>query len=262
MSVIDTINSALSQTEQRHQLRVLYAAESGSRAWGFASPDSDYDIRFIYLKPLSWYLSVGEPRDSFEAMLPGDLDLAGWELRKTLRLYAKGNMALNEWLGSPMIYREVGPLAQRMREGLAQWFQPVQAIHHYLSMGRRTFEEQLQQQERVAIKRLFYALRPLLCCRWIRQHSSQPPTALTALIAGMEISADEQDQIEQVMQIKTQAAERELWPISGWWKRWLEDEIAQAHACDPALPAITRPPIASLDYWLQEALHDPDLAFA
>ncbi len=260
MSVIDAIDSALSQTEQRHQLRVLFAAESGSRAWGFASPDSDYDIRFIYLKPLSWYLSVGEPRDSFDAMLPGDLDLAGWELRKTLRLYAKGNMALNEWLGSPMIYREVGPLAQRMREGLAQWFQPIQALHHYLSMGRRCFDEQLQSDQ-VAIKRLFYALRPLLACRWINQHATQPPTALGDLVAGVEISAAESEQIEAILALKAQAVEGQPWTITKWWRRWLEDEIAQAHAAEQALPRIKRPPLSALDHWLQEALHDPDLSF-
>ena len=90
----DYIRSMISEVERQHGVKVLYACESGSRAWGFASPDSDYDVRFIYLKPLSWYLRVGEPRDTHEAMLPDDLDLAGWELRKTLRLYAKGNMAL------------------------------------------------------------------------------------------------------------------------------------------------------------------------
>ena len=167
MSIDDAIAQALSDCEQRHRLKILFAAESGSRAWGFASPDSDYDVRFIYLKPLSWYLRVGEPRDTHEAMLPDDLDLAGWELRKTLRLYAKGNMALNEWLGSPMVYREVGSLAMRMREGLNEWFQPRQALNHYLSMGRRTYTEHLHS-DHPKIKKLFYALRPLLACRWIR----------------------------------------------------------------------------------------------
>jgi predicted nucleotidyltransferase len=107
----NAIKAAIAEIEGHHDVRVLYAAESGSRAWGFASPDSDYDVRFIYAHRRDWYLGIGEPRDVIEAMLPGDLDLAGWDLRKTLRLYLRGNYALNEWLDSPIVYAECGRLA-------------------------------------------------------------------------------------------------------------------------------------------------------
>lgn len=258
MSVEQAIEKAIAQMESKQDIRVLYAAESGSRAWGFASPDSDYDVRFIYLKPLSWYLSIGEPRDSHEAMLPGDLDLSGWELRKALRLYAKGNVALNEWLESPQIYREIGSTAEQLRGAMAQWFQPVQAAHHYLSMGRGTYADHLQT-EQVAIKKLFYALRPLLACRWIRQHASQPPTAFAELLTGVELSARERMEIDATLAAKADAVEQQPWTLSAWWRRWLEDGIEDAEASAQALRSAKRPPISTLDTCLHQALRDPAL---
>ncbi len=253
MSVEQAIKQAIVQMEAKHHIRVLYAAESGSRAWGFASPDSDYDVRFIYLKPLNWYLSAGEPRDTHEVMLPGDLDLSGWELRKTLRLYAKGNMALNEWLGSGQIYREIGSTAQRLRELMPEWFQPLQAAHHYLSMGCGTYKDHLHTDS-VAIKKLFYALRPLLACRWVRLHHTQPPTGFAELIEGAQVSARERTEIERALQDKAIAAEQQRWPLSRWWRQWLEAEMQTAETAMAELPNRKRPPLQTLDRWLQQAL--------
>src|SRR5262245_17077734 len=106
----------LARLQSELGIRVLLAVESGSRAWGFASSDSDYDVRFIYVQPRNWYLTVFEGRDVIEAMLPGDLDLSGWELRKTLRLFAKCNLALNEWLDSPCVYAEVPKFTAQLRQ--------------------------------------------------------------------------------------------------------------------------------------------------
>ena len=100
----DRIREEIRTLESECDARVLLAVESGSRAWGFASPDSDYDVRFIYAHRRDWYLSVLESRDVIERMLPGDLDVSGWELRKALRLFAKCNLALNEWILSPEVY--------------------------------------------------------------------------------------------------------------------------------------------------------------
>lgn len=258
MSVELAIAAAIEQMEHKYGIRVLYAAESGSRAWGFASPDSDYDVRFIYLKPLRWYLSIGDPSDTHEAMLPGDLDLSGWELRKALRLYAKGNMALNEWLGSPQIYRELGATAQQLRQLLPQWFQPMQAAHHYLSMGRGTYQDYLQT-DAVAIKKLFYALRPLLACRWVRLHGTQPPTDFAELLEGVELTSRERTEVDRALLDKAAAVEQQAWPLSRWWRHWLETELSLAEAAMEGLPTRKRPPLQTLDHYLQQALMEvPD----
>ena len=174
MSVTDAIQQAIADIETTHDVRVLFAAESGSRAWGFASPDSDYDVRFIYVHRPDWYIGIGEPRDVIEAMLPGDLDLSGWDLRKTLRLFLRCNLALNEWLGSPIVYAERGDLAQRLRDLLPAAFRAPAGYHHYLSMAQGVFNDHLASDP-VRLKRVFYVLRPLLACRWIAASSTQPP---------------------------------------------------------------------------------------
>lgn len=116
--VLDAVLQQLHEIEVKHGVRVLYACESGSRAWGFASADSDYDVRFIYVHPQEWYLSIDleDKRDVIEAPIDGKLDISGWDLRESLKLYRKSNPVLLEWLGSPIVYKEHGSLAARLRE--------------------------------------------------------------------------------------------------------------------------------------------------
>jgi uncharacterized protein len=125
--VKDRVLAELHRIEREHGVRVLLAVESGSRAWGFASPDSDYDVRFIYAHNRDWYISVLEPRDVIEQMLPGDLDVSGWDLRKTLQLFWKCNLALNEWLGSPIVYSEVSQFRQQLAQLMPQFFVSAQS---------------------------------------------------------------------------------------------------------------------------------------
>ncbi|MCL2624210.1 MAG: nucleotidyltransferase domain-containing protein, partial [Planctomycetaceae bacterium] len=108
-----SISDALRDIERKHDCRVLHACESGSRAWGFPSPDSDYDIRFIYVHRRNWYLRLNESRDTHEWFAPGDLDFSGWELRKALRLFRTCNLSLNEHLQSPIIYEKDDDFAAR-----------------------------------------------------------------------------------------------------------------------------------------------------
>ena len=196
----------LARIERECEVRVLLAVESGSRAWGFASPDSDYDVRFLYVHTRDWYVRVSETRDVIEQMLPGDLDVSGWELRKGLRLFAKCNLALNEWLGSPIIYAARAGFAAQLRERLPLYFNPIAGTHHYRKMAQTAFAEG-RTGDRIRIKKLFYVLRPLLACRWIEHTRSQPPTEFAALVTAPWVSADEQSWIAELLQQKAQAVE-------------------------------------------------------
>lgn len=179
----------LADIERAHGVRVLYAAESGSRAWGFASPDSDYDVRFVYVRPREVYLAIEAPRDVIELPVNAVLDVNGWDLRKALALFRKSNAPLYEWLQSPIVYR-------RDEEFFAEWtalmedcFSPRAGCRHYLSMARNTWEESLQG-ETVRLKKYFYALRPLLAAGWILEKHGVPPmefAPLRALIDGEAI---------------------------------------------------------------------------
>ena len=160
------IHGSLDQIERERDVRVLFACESGSRGWGFASQDSDYDVRFIYVHRPEWYLSVEPHRDVIELPISGLLDVNGWELRKSLRLLRKSNPALLEWLSSPIVYRERPSIMRGYRALLPSYYSAIACMHHYLSMAQRNFREYLQT-EQVRTKKYLYVLRPVLACRWI-----------------------------------------------------------------------------------------------
>ncbi len=177
----ETILAELARIEQAEQVRVLYACESGSRAWGFASPDSDYDVRFIYVRPLRWYLSIFEGRDTLEAQIDGGLDMAGWDMKKALGLMLKSNPALYEWLGSPIIYQECPALIDEMRRMAERFYRPAPASYHYYHMAKGNYERYLMGEE-VWTKKYFYVLRPLLAIKWIQAGLGVVPTEFQTLL--------------------------------------------------------------------------------
>ncbi|WP_051203721.1 nucleotidyltransferase domain-containing protein [Hugenholtzia roseola] len=175
------IPEALRHLEEKHDIKILYAVESGSRAWGFASANSDWDVRYLYLHKPDWYLSIDEKKDSLETFLPHDLDLSGWELRKALNLFKKSNPALLEWLQSPLIYAENGETAEKLRLLTAQYFNAKACLHHYLNMAINNYKGYLQK-EQVRVKKYFYVLRPLLACDYIRLHDGMIPVEFETLL--------------------------------------------------------------------------------
>ena len=160
-AVRDTVNRCLDAIEREEGVRVLFACESGSRAWGFASPDSDYDVRFVYVQPRDWYLSIGDQRDVIERPIVDLYDVSGWDLRKALRLFRKSNPPMLEWLGSPIVYRERTTAAASLRRIAARSFSPRACAFHYLHMARGNYREYLQA-DALPLKKYLYVLRPLL----------------------------------------------------------------------------------------------------
>jgi len=194
------IAEQLAALESTRSCKILYACESGSRAWGFASPDSDYDLRFIYAHPIDWYMKVKAEPDTIDQIAPNDLDLSGWELRKTLRLFQGCNLALNEWFDSPEIYFERPHFAEAVRSLIPAYFNPRKALHHYLSMGDKTLKENLHG-DTIKIKKAFYILRPLLACTWIKQFQTMPPTRFAAL-RMQEARPELQSAIDELLEKK------------------------------------------------------------
>ncbi|GAA3411484.1 nucleotidyltransferase domain-containing protein [Paenibacillus hodogayensis] len=174
----------LKRIEEEEDVRILYACESGSRAWGFPSKDSDYDVRFIYIRPVEWYLSIFEKRDVIERPISDKLDINGWDLKKALRLFLKSNPPLLEWLQSPIPYMENGPVAGLIRGIAPRAFSPSSCMHHYLHMAKGNYREYLQG-ERVKIKKYFYVLRPILACAWIETYGGMPPIEFLTLVDAL-----------------------------------------------------------------------------
>ncbi|MBU7314322.1 nucleotidyltransferase domain-containing protein [Paenibacillus oleatilyticus] len=175
------ILEALCHIEQQEQVRILYACESGSRAWGFPSKDSDYDVRFLYVRPVEWYLSIFDQRDVIERPISDKLDINGWDLKKALNLFRKSNPPLLEWLQSPIPYYENYSAAERIRSISPLTFSPKSCMYHYLNMAKGNYREYLQG-EQVKIKKYFYVLRPVLACEWIERFNAMPPMEFDVLV--------------------------------------------------------------------------------
>lgn len=242
---------ALDEIEAQHQVQVLFACESGSRGWGFASPDSDYDVRFVYVHKLPWYLTVHAPRDVIELPISDELDVNGWELRKALQLLHKSNPTLLEWLDSPVVYREDAAFAPCMR-GLAPAFFSGQGVrHHYLSMARKNFRGYLQG-EMVRLKKYLYVLRPLLAVRWIDSGRGMPPMRFADLAGATVPSLALAEEINRLLAIKMGADEAEYSP------RWpaIHDFIVGEFARAECAPQHGKPAgsMADLDRFLAETV--------
>jgi hypothetical protein len=201
------IKKELARLESKHDIKILLAVESGSRAWGFASVDSDWDVRYIYIHRLEWYLKIDELKDSQEEMLPNELDFAGWELKKALKLFRKSNPPMLEWLRSPIVYREQFSTAPNLREMSEEFFDPKSCMYHYLSMAKNNFREFLQKDS-VKSKKYFYVLRPVLACDWIKERNSFPPMEFQDLVDS-EVK-DEKVKFEIAELLKRKMAGEEL----------------------------------------------------
>ena len=174
------IREKLNEIEQRENIKILHCIESGSRAWGFASPDSDYDVRFIYARPKEFYLRLDKTRDVIEWQLDETLDINGWDIKKALQLLYKSNPTLFEWNSSPIIYRTTKEW-ESISKIINNYFVARAGLYHYLSTAKSNYREYLKG-ETVRLKKYFYVLRPLLACKWILAEGTPPPMLFKTLM--------------------------------------------------------------------------------
>lgn len=204
----NTILNLLQETEQKHNVKIHYACESGSRAWGFPSPDSDYDFRFLYQHDRDWYLSVNEKKDMLNVNPEPLLDGSGWDIRKTLRLLFKSNVSIFEWLNSPIVYRQNADFVAKFRTLAAQYFLPKKVMFHYLGIATGMIQKEMQG-EQVKIKKYFYVLRPILAAYWVGKKQVAAPMEFSELMTLIE--ADEvRFELEKLLKAKETAKEGEL----------------------------------------------------
>jgi uncharacterized protein len=181
MDVRTKIEAQLERIERAKGVCIVYACESGSRAWGFESADSDYDVRFLYIHPTEWYLRIMPASEVIEEPIDGLLDISGWDLRKALQLVRKSNPPLLEWLQSPIVYRERHTVVERIRGLMEQYYQPIACYYHYLHMAQGNYRDYLRT-DTVWLKKYFYVLRPVLACFWIERGYGIVPTQFPVLV--------------------------------------------------------------------------------
>jgi len=171
----------LHEIEQTNNIRIIYAVESGSRAWGFASPDSDYDVRYIYVRRPEDYMRVDEVRDTIEGPLDDVMDFSGWDIKKALELLRRTNPSLMEWTHSPIVYLRTTEW-ELFAQTVPCYFDVLSNMHHYMSMTLQHWNKYMQG-EKAYIKKYLYVMRPLLACRWLEKYASMPPVLFNALRA-------------------------------------------------------------------------------
>lgn len=248
--MFDIITQKLTEIEQQSNVKLLYVAESGSRAWGFSSIDSDYDVRGVFIYPYEQYLTIDECKETFEWIEDKWFDVGAWELKKTLRLLRKSNPVLIEWLQSPIIYQAYPTIQQQLLALAEQYYQPRAVLHHYRGIAKTTSAS--IAEGKIKLKKWFYLLRALLAAYWTVSQDSMPPMELAKLLAVLPESTLKQE-INELITFKQDKDESYLWtPTASLQtlieKLWQDTEIQ--------LPERVTPDTELLNQWFRKTLHE------
>lgn len=200
--MLDRIQQALIAIEQEHHVRILYACESGSRAWGIESENSDYDVRFIYARDTSDYLQLDAPRDVIERPVTDELDISGWDIFKALKLLRKSNPPLLEWLWTPIIYREASPAIEELRALAKEWYSPQAVFYHYKHMAQGNYQQYIKGKSPVLLKKYLYVIRPIIALLYLEKYQIIPPTSFRTTRLAVDLPEAVRASIETLIQYK------------------------------------------------------------
>jgi uncharacterized protein len=230
-TIVAEIDRRLRSVCKGHHASVLLAVESGSRAWGFPSPDSDYDCRFIFARRLDDYLSLYPQRDVIEFVPDGQVDINGWDLGKALRLLLKGNAVVIEWLSSPFIYAGNLRFRDEALELARRVARPEAIARHYLHLGERQRRAYFAEHRSVPFKKLFYALRPALALRWLRLHpgAAVAPMHFPTLAAQSDLPSELETVIDDLLRRKALTHELGAGPMPHVVGAIIDSEFSLAH---------------------------------
>jgi hypothetical protein len=262
-AIAHRIAQELDRIEATEGVAILFAVESGSRAWGFHSPDSDFDVRFVYAHRLDWYLSVRPGRDVIEAPIHDGLDVSGWDVRKALALACKFNPVLPEWLRSPVVYRWTAALADPLQRFVGLRPGPVAARRHYLGLARRQYLGDIHGRDTVRLKKYFYSIRPAVALRWLAQRPDEPlPMDLPALRAGAALDPAISQAIDHLLVLKAQAHELGTGPRVAVLDTFIRQEIDDAERWLAAQPPADTPDLTAANQALRTIVRAADQIIA
>lgn len=236
MDQVAKIQKILTELEKEHEVRVLYAVESGSRAWGFASNDSDWDVRFVYVRSVRDYIRIRARRDVIELPIEEDLDINGWDIIKALNLFRSSNPPLLEWLNSPIIYREEGDLASQLRTVASSSYSQKRLTYHYLSMAKGNYKDYIAGKSQVRLKKYLYTMRPLICIRWMEQKQTPSPTSIHEALGGIELANEIRSKLSSLIEKKQNAGELGEEAPDMEFNAWIDAELARIEGLVAGLP--------------------------
>lgn len=202
MKVFEQINDGLELIKNHYKVKILYACESGTRAWGVNSPDNDYNIRFIYIHTPDWYLSIRDQKDSIELFVDKQFGIVGWDIRKALRSFGKSNVAVFSWLRSPIVYESQDNFADILQDLENEYFSPKVATKHYLGLVQRTWER-YANKPKITLKTYLSGLRALLSAIWITKYQTAPPMKFAKLLVLLEDYLPIQKEIKHLLELSS-----------------------------------------------------------
>ncbi|MCK8825740.1 nucleotidyltransferase domain-containing protein [Fuchsiella alkaliacetigena] len=220
----EEIKQRLKEIEKKEDVKILFAVEAGSRAWGFPSKDSDYNVRFVYIRPIEWYLAIEQKRDVLEYPINNLLDISGWDIKKALYLFRKSNPPLMEWLRSPILYLEQFSFLKKMKELSNKYFSPKACIYHYLHMAAGNYRDYLKGRQ-VKIKKYFYVLRPILACKWFETNETIAPVEFEKLLETQVEDPELYSEIDRLLERKRAGEELDIEPKIDIINNFLEEQI-------------------------------------
>ncbi len=224
----------LDEIESEENIKILHAVESGSRAWGFASPDSDYDVRFLYMRTKEHYLKLEKTSDVIELPIDDILDINGWDIDKTLKLLHSSNPTLFEWSNSPIVYKST-PFFTEFKKIINEYFNAKSGLYHYLSMADGNYREYLKS-DMVKAKKYFYVIRPILACKWVLKENCPPPMLFSKLVDSV-LEPELKPAIQRLLEIKTVTPEIGEIPKIQVLNDYIEHNISELKVLIDNLPA-------------------------
>lgn len=247
----EKIQQYLRELEAEKGIEILLACETGSRAWGFPSPDSDYDVRILYKHPKDWYLQLTEQADTIERMYEdNEIDITGWDLRKSLRLLMKSNASLFERMQSPVIYHAQEGFLEEFQQLANQCYSKIATMHHYLGLAKRAFAE-IESESEYKLKKFFYALRASVACKWILERSEVPPIEFPLMLEGLDIDLALKNRIYELIDLKANRNESYYHSAEYELLNFIKTTITQAEEEASTLPAAKVNPDLLNTFFLQ-----------
>jgi predicted nucleotidyltransferase len=225
------IQNKLNEIAAQHNIKMLYACESGSRGWEFPSPDSDYDVRFIYVRPFETYFSITDQEEHLQFPINDELDIYGWDIRKVLQLVRRSNTTPFEWLQSPIVYMEEPGFRDELWALCQQYFSRRANIHHYLGIAKGALEA--ANGNEIGIKKLFYVLRPLLSAKWCLEENTISPMRIGPLMKLLPY--DIHTVVSELIDQKSTLGEGVPVTIDDRLKAYIQNEMEQVSERSKAL---------------------------
>lgn len=251
----EKVLSELRKIEADQDVKILFAIESGSRAWGFPSPDSDYDARFVYARRPDWYLSITPGRDVIELPIDDLLDINGWDIKKALGLLLKPNPVLLEWMNSPIRYIWDENACAKLKAFAQQIAHQKACFYHYRALGIRQYHLHLEGKSEIKLKKLLYVLRPAMAVRWTRLHPDIfPPMDFRELMDGCDIAPAIRSEIEEILALKAKTKEIGLSPARPALNAFCLDEFENAKTVAESVTGPRKDKLESANQLFRELL--------